>query len=78
MGTCRDEMKILTKGDNNAVDDTDLYAKGQDYLERKDIIGSVVAYVPFVGYFTILMSGYPWVKTAFLGMLGFFALSGRV
>ncbi|CRK35018.1 hypothetical protein BN1708_016384 [Verticillium longisporum] len=32
--------KLLTKGDNNAADDTELYARGQDYLERQDIIGS--------------------------------------
>ncbi|KAL8835718.1 MAG: hypothetical protein Q9176_006727 [Flavoplaca citrina] len=35
-------LKLLTKGDNNIADDTELYARGQDYLERsKDIIGSV-------------------------------------
>ncbi|KAK4085847.1 hypothetical protein Purlil1_9804 [Purpureocillium lilacinum] len=44
-----DKAKLLTKGDNNVADDTDLYARGQDYLERKDIIGSVYGYVPFVG-----------------------------
>ena len=34
---------MLTKGDNNPSDDVSLYAHGQDYLERKDIIGSVMA-----------------------------------
>lgn len=39
--TCsrRPEAKLLTKGDNNVSDDTELYASGQDYLVRKDIIG---------------------------------------
>jgi signal peptidase I len=66
-------LQLLTKGDNNAADDTELYARGQDYLNRsKDVIGSVVGYVPFVGYVTILLSEYPWLKTA---MLGFMALT---
>jgi hypothetical protein len=36
---CRPDAKLLTKGDNNAADDTELYARGQDYLNRKDIVG---------------------------------------
>lgn len=35
----RPQAKLLTKGDNNAADDTELYARGQDYLNRKDIVG---------------------------------------
>jgi len=66
-------LQLLTKGDNNAADDTELYARGQSYLDRsKDVIGSVVGYVPFVGYVTILLSEYPWLKTA---MLIFMALT---
>ncbi|RAL65018.1 hypothetical protein DID88_001126 [Monilinia fructigena] len=34
------KAKLLTKGDNNVADDTELYARGQDYIEREDIIGS--------------------------------------
>ncbi|KAL8964969.1 MAG: hypothetical protein Q9183_004107 [Haloplaca sp. 2 TL-2023] len=64
-------LKLLTKGDNNLADDTELYAKGQDFLERsKDIIGSVVGYIPFVGYVTILLSEHPWLKTVLLGLMG--------
>ena len=64
-------LKLLTKGDNNAADDTELYARGQDYLTREeDIIGSVVGYVPFVGYVTIVLSENPWLKTALLGLMG--------
>jgi len=66
-------LQLLTKGDNNAADDTELYARGQSFLDRKkDIVGSVLGYVPFVGYVTILLSEYPWLKTA---MLGFMALT---
>ncbi|KAK4495790.1 hypothetical protein PRZ48_013058 [Zasmidium cellare] len=66
-------LQLLTKGDNNAADDTELYARGQSFLDRsKDVVGSVVGYVPFVGYVTILLSEYPWLKTA---MLVFMALT---
>ncbi|EGS21716.1 uncharacterized protein CTHT_0035830 [Thermochaetoides thermophila DSM 1495] len=64
------DAKLLTKGDNNAADDTELYARGQDYLTRKDIVGSVVGYVPFVGYVTIMLSEHPWLKTVMLGLMG--------
>lgn len=70
MTSDRPEAKLLTKGDNNMADDTELYAKNQDFLERSDIIGSVVGYVPFVGYVTIMLSEHPWMKTAMLGIMG--------
>ncbi|KAG9577138.1 signal peptidase I, partial [Aureobasidium melanogenum] len=64
-------LQLLTKGDNNAADDTELYARGQDFLNRKtDVIGSVVGYVPFVGYVTILLAEYPWLKTVMLAFMG--------
>jgi signal peptidase len=37
---------LLTKGDNNYVDDIDLY-QGLDWLERKHIVGKVRGYVFF-------------------------------
>ncbi|KAH8801754.1 signal peptidase-like protein complex catalytic subunit SEC11 [Xylogone sp. PMI_703] len=64
------DAKILTKGDNNLSSDEELYAKGQDFLVRSDIIGSVVGYIPFVGYVTILLSEHPWLKTVMLGIMG--------
>ncbi|KAH6669830.1 signal peptidase complex catalytic subunit SEC11 [Halenospora varia] len=69
--------KFLTKGDNNMADDTGLYAKGQNYLGRENIIGSVIAYVPFVGYVTILLSEYPWLKTVMLGLMGLMVILQR-
>lgn len=63
--------QLLTKGDNNVADDTELYAHGQSYLDRKeDIIGSVRGYVPGVGYVTIMLSEHPWLKTVMLGLMG--------
>ena len=69
---CRSKpLQLLTKGDNNNADDTELYARGQDYLDRsRDIIGSVRAYAPLVGYVTILLSEHPWLKTVMLGLMG--------
>lgn len=69
--------KLLTKGDNNMADDTDLYARGQDYLERKNIMGTVVGYVPFVGYVTIMLTEHPWLKKVLLGILGLLAVLQR-
>jgi signal peptidase I len=63
--------KLLTKGDNNVADDTELYARGQSYLDRKeDIIGSVRGYVPAVGYVTIMLSEHPWMKKVMLAIMG--------
>lgn len=71
-------LRLLTKGDNNSADDTELYARGQDYLDRaRDVIGSVVGYIPFVGYVTILLSEHPWLKTAMLGLMGAMVLLQR-
>ncbi|KAH6888421.1 hypothetical protein B0T10DRAFT_488145 [Thelonectria olida] len=69
--------KLLTKGDNNLSDDTELYARGQDYLVRKDIIGSVAGYIPFVGYVTIALSEYPALKTVMLGLMGLTVIMQR-
>lgn len=64
-------MKLLTKGDNNVADDTELYAQGQTHLDRQeDIIGSVRGYLPAVGYVTIMLSEHPWLKTVMIGIMG--------
>ncbi|KAI5305405.1 hypothetical protein KEM56_004523 [Ascosphaera pollenicola] len=69
---------ILTKGDNNIADDTELYARGQDFLDRKaDLVGSVRGYVPAVGYVTIMLSEHPWMKTAMLCIMGLMAMLQR-
>lgn len=62
---------LLTKGDNNNADDTELYARGQDHLNRQeDIVGSVRGYMPMVGYVTIMLSEHPWLKSVLLGIMG--------
>lgn len=61
---------LLTKGDNNALDDLDLYGHKQTYLNREeDINGVVKGYLPKLGYLTILMTENKHVKTIVLGLM---------
>jgi len=59
---------LLTKGDNNVLNDLDLY-QGKQYLDRAlDISSGIVkGYFPKVGYITILMAESPKFKALFLG-----------
>src|SRR5882757_7147675 len=43
---------LLTKGDNNHVDDIELY-RGLDWLERRHIVGKVRGYVSFALFFFV-------------------------
>ncbi|KAI6077932.1 Signal peptidase complex catalytic subunit SEC11 [Aix galericulata] len=56
------DIKFLTKGDNNAVDDRGLYKRGQHWLEKKDVVGRARGFVPYIGIVTILMNDYPKFK----------------
>ncbi|KAI5479422.1 signal peptidase, endoplasmic reticulum-type [Pseudohyphozyma bogoriensis] len=49
------EQFILTKGDNNRLDDVGLY-NGVSHLKRTHLVGKVQGYVPYVGYVTIAMN----------------------
>lgn len=40
-------VKFLTKGDNNSVDDRGLYAPGQLWLSKKDIVGRARGLLPY-------------------------------
>lgn len=72
------DLQLLTKGDNNHADDTELYSRSQSYLDRdKDVVGVVRGYIPFVGYITILLNDYPWFKYALLAILGGFVIATR-
>ncbi|KAL4781848.1 signal peptidase complex catalytic subunit sec11 [Aspergillus varians] len=69
---------LLTKGDNNIGDDTELYARDQDFLHREeDIVGSVRGYMPMVGYVTIMLSEHPWLKSVLLGIMGLMVILQR-
>ena len=67
-----DERKfyLLTKGDNNPLDDRALYPNRQVWIHQQDLLGFIEAYCPYVGYVTILMNDYPLLKFALLGVLG--------
>ncbi|KAI0827300.1 hypothetical protein BC628DRAFT_1409695 [Trametes gibbosa] len=67
---------LLTKGDNNHIDDIELY-QGLEWLERKHIVGKVRGFLPYVGYVTIAMNDFPQLKYALLGGLGLLALVQR-
>jgi len=42
-------VELLTKGDNNRVDDRGLYAPGQQFIGREDILGRAVGTLRCVG-----------------------------
>ncbi|KAG2123113.1 hypothetical protein BD769DRAFT_1359867 [Suillus cothurnatus] len=67
---------MLTKGDNNHVDDIDLY-QGLEWLDRRHIIGKVRGFLPYIGYVTIAMNDFPQLKYALLGGLGLLAIIQR-
>ena len=67
-------VKFLTKGDNNNVDDRGLYAPGQMWLEKKDVVGRVNGFLPYIGVVTNVTNDYPLVKYALLATLAFFVL----
>ncbi|KAF2351379.1 Peptidase S26B [Trinorchestia longiramus] len=70
-------VKFLTKGDNNNVDDRGLYAQGQVWLTRKDVVGRARGYVPYIGIVTIIMNEYPQLKFTVLALLALFVLFNR-
>ncbi|KAF9514309.1 hypothetical protein BS47DRAFT_1372342 [Hydnum rufescens UP504] len=76
VGPLPTDQSLLTKGDNNRLDDLELY-KGLRWLQRKNIIGKVHGFLPYVGYVTIAMNDFPQLKYALLGFLGLMALIQR-
>lgn len=71
------DVKILTKGDNNQVDDRALYNRGQLWIRPKDIVGRAKGMAPYVGMVTIIMNDYPKVKWAVLAVLTALTLLNR-
>lgn len=70
-------VAILTKGDNNQVDDRGLYAHRQLFITRKEIMGRAQAFLPYAGMITIWLNDYPWLKYILIGSMGFFVIIGR-
>ena len=68
---------FLTKGDNNNIDDRNLYAPGQLWLQRSEILGRARASLPYVGMVTILLNDYPALKFVLVGLMGLFVLTSK-
>lgn len=65
----------LTKGDNNVNDDRFLFRNGREWVEEDMIIGKTYAYVPWIGYLTIMFNQSKIIKYAAFGLIGFFLLT---
>lgn len=61
-------VKLLTKADYNNVNDRGLYSQGQLWLEKKDIIGRVYGYIPYVGIPIHMILKIPYAQYLFLGI----------
>jgi signal peptidase I len=71
------EVEVRTKGDNNNVDDETLYAPGQKWLKREDILGRARGTLRYLGMVTIILNDYPPVKIILIGIMGLFVLTNR-
>ncbi|XP_019414481.1 PREDICTED: signal peptidase complex catalytic subunit SEC11A-like [Lupinus angustifolius] len=72
-----EETYMLTKGDNNPMDDRVLYNHGQHWLQRQHIMGKAVGILPYAGWMTIIMTEKPFVKYIVLGALTLLALTTK-
>lgn len=70
-------LAVLTKGDNNNLDDRGLYNRGQHFLSKKNMMGRAHGIIPFAGMITIWLNDYPWLKIAVIAWMIFFAMIGR-
>ncbi|RWR81715.1 signal peptidase complex catalytic subunit SEC11C [Cinnamomum micranthum f. kanehirae] len=73
------EINVLTKGDNNQVDDKHggIYANGQLWLQRQHIIGKVFGFIPYVGWATIVMTEKPIIKYLLISALGLLVVTSK-
>ncbi|KAJ6121971.1 Signal peptidase I, partial [Penicillium capsulatum] len=58
---------ILTKGDNNLLDDVSLYPEGRTLVSREEIFGIVKGFLPGIGYISIAMQEHRWIQDVFFG-----------
>jgi len=71
------EVELLTKGDNNPVDDRGLYNKGQLWLDASDILGRARGYLPYFGMVTIKLTDHPTIKYVLVGVMALFVITAR-
>lgn len=72
-----EDANILTKGDNNPVDDRGLYNPGQLWLQTEDVMGRAQGFVPYVGMITIQLTDYPILKYLLVGLMGLFVITAK-
>lgn len=69
------DVRILTKGDNNKVDDAyGIYAPGQMWLRRDDLMGKAGLYIPQAGFLTIWINETPIIKYIVIGAMCVYVL----
>ncbi|KAJ7956676.1 Signal peptidase I [Quillaja saponaria] len=71
------EVYILTKGDNNDIDDINLYAPGQRWLLQHHIMGRAVGFLPYAGWITIIITEKPLLKYILIGALGLLVITSK-
>jgi len=71
------EVEVRTKGDNNKVDDLGLYAPGQKWLKREDILGRARGTLRYLGMVTIILNDWPFLKYILIGIMGLFVLTNK-
>lgn len=71
------QLEVLTKGDNNPVNDRGLYNIGQLWLTNDDITGRACGYLPYLGMVTIQLTEYPLVKYVIVGLMGLFVITTK-
>ena len=54
-----DDFYLLTKGDNNGIDDRGLYPSRKFWLHKEDMIGKIRGFCPQIGYVTIMLNENP-------------------
>ncbi|XP_057864912.2 uncharacterized protein LOC131072694 isoform X2 [Cryptomeria japonica] len=70
-------IEVLTKGDNNKVDDRVMYANGQLWLQKHHIMGRAVGFLPYVGWVTIIITEKPIIKYILIAALGLLVITSK-
>jgi signal peptidase len=68
---------LVTKGDNNDGDDLPFFhqaSRDKDFLHQEEVLGYVVAQIPYAGYGTILVNDIPWAKYVLVGALAIWVI----
>jgi len=78
-GNSTHTSRLLTKGDNNSVDDRfgQIYVDGTVWLAPEDVLGRMKASLPLLGYFTVKINEYPAFKYAIIAGTALLVLFAR-